>query len=294
MALNARAKAFRNDKEIMLQRLELESFESAYKNSAYKIPAVFRNDKEVMLKIVSKSSRSLIHASAELKNDRDVVLAAIQNKQPCAPLAIQHASKKLQGDKKIARAVLGHGHGIKALRLLPRSLQHDCNLVLQAIQWSCDECNESFETLKGLSEELLDDYDIVYEAVKRRGSNLQYVTDKSLLEDIDIVMAACENDGSAIQYVPKCQARDEMLEENNLIVLIENGGHCILEELGEEYMLKRKYLLAAVKNGMIIPEDISLKLYEQNRSLFKAVLRHTNQPFKQYEAFPESICKMPT
>ena len=121
-------------------------------------------------------------------------------------------------------------------------------------------------------------------------SNLQYVTDKSLLEDIDIVMAACENDGSAIQYVPKCQARDEMLEENNLIVLIENGGHCILEELGEEYMLKRKYLLAAVKSGMIIPEDISLKLYEQNRSLFKAVLRHTNQPFKQYEAFPESIC----
>jgi hypothetical protein len=282
-------KDLRCDKEIMLQRLELPSFESEYKNSVYKVPAVFRNDKEVMIKIVSKSSRSLIHASAELKNDRDVVLAAIQNKQPCAPLAIEYASKKLKGDKKIVRVLLGHGHGIKALSLLPRSIQHDCNLVLQAIQWSSEECNESYETLSELAEEMLDDYDIVYEAAKRRGSNLQYVTDKSLLEDIDIVMAACENDGSAIQYVPKCPARDEMLEENNLIVLIENGGHCFLQELGEEYMVKRKYLLAAVKNGLIIPHDISLKLYEQNRSLFKSVLHHTNQPFEQYAAFPESI-----
>ena len=278
-----------NDRVIMLQRLKLPSFESEYKNSAYKVPAVFRNDKEVMIKIVSKSSRSLIHASAQLKNDRDVVLAAIQNKQPCAPLAIEYASKKLKGDKKIVRVLLGHGHGIKALSLLPRSIQHDCNLVLRAIQWSSEECNESYETLSELAEEMLDDYDIVYEAAKRRGSNLQYVTDKSLLEDIDIVMAACENDGSAIQYVPKCPARDEMLEENNLIVLIENGGHCFLQELGEEYMVKRKYLLAAVKNGLIIPHDISLKLYEQNRSLFKSVLHHTNQPFEQYAAFPESI-----
>ena len=54
---------------------------------------------------------------------------------------------------------------------------------------------------------MLDDYDIVYEAVKRRGSNLQYVTDKSLLEDIDIVMAACESDGGAIQYIPDCAGK---------------------------------------------------------------------------------------
>jgi hypothetical protein len=273
----------------MLKRLELESFESMYKDRVFKVPQVFRDDKEVMLKIVSKSSASLIHASDILKNDRDVVLAAIQNEQPCAPLAIRHASKKLQADKKIARVVLGHGHGIKALSLLPRSIQQDCNLVLQAIQWSCDECNKSYETLSKLAEEMLDDYDIVYEAVKRRGSNLQYVTDKSLLEDIDIVMAAWENDGAAIQYIPDCPARDEMLEEHNLIVLVENCGHCVLKELDEKYIMDRKYLLVAVKNGMIVPEDVSLKLYEQDRPLFNDVLRHSSKPLKQYEAFPESI-----
>ena len=88
----------------MLHRLDLESFESMYKDRVFRVPEVLRDDKEVMLKIVSKSSPSLIHASDTLQNDRDVVLAAIQNEQPCAPLAIKHASKKLQGDKKIARS----------------------------------------------------------------------------------------------------------------------------------------------------------------------------------------------
>ena len=186
----------RYDRDIFLRRLDLPSFETHYKDDTYKVPREFVDDKEVMIKIVSKSSKSLSQASAELQNDRQVVMAAIQNPRPCAPLAIQHASKKLQADKRIARTLLSHGHGITAFTLLPRNLQRDYKLALLAIQCSSEECNESFETLSELSEEMLDDYEIVYEAVKRRGSNLRFVTDKALLEDLDIVVAACENDGS--------------------------------------------------------------------------------------------------
>ena len=112
----------KNDREILLQRLELQDFEEVYKNRCYRVPHLFRNDKEVMLKIVSKNSGALALASPELKADRQVVMAAIQNRQSCAPMAIRHASKKLRQDRRIARAVLRHGHGIKALKLLPRQL----------------------------------------------------------------------------------------------------------------------------------------------------------------------------
>jgi hypothetical protein len=55
--------------------------------------------------------------------------------------------------------------------------------------------------------------------------------------------------------------------------------------------MQRKYLLAAVKQGMIIPADVSLKLYEKNRPLFYKVLGDTSKPFKQYDALPRSILK---
>jgi len=281
--------ALRNDREIFMQRLELDEFETMYKDDEYKVPIAFCDDKELMLKIVSKCSGALSYASKELKNDRDVVMAAIQNPHSCAPKAIQYASKKLQGDRRIARALLEHGYGITAFPLLPRKLQDDYKLALLAIQCSSEECSESYEHLSELSEEMLDDYEIVYEAVKRRGSNLRFVTDEFLLEDIDIVMAACENDGAAIEYCPKGPTRDEILQGSNLVVLLENGGHSVLAELGDEYMLQSKYLMPAVKNGMVLTADFASKLYKEDRPLFMDVLRRTSQPFEQYGVLPEDI-----
>lgn len=167
----------KNDREIFLQRLELDCFQKFHGHRAYRVPQLFRNDKEVMLKVVSKNSLALSVASTELKNDRQVVMAAIQNPHPVAPQAFQYASKKLRGDRRIVRAVLRHGHGIKALKLLPRKLQEDYDLVLLAVKSSSEECNKTYEILEHLSDEMVDEADIVYEAVKHRGSNLRFVQD---------------------------------------------------------------------------------------------------------------------
>jgi len=282
--------ALKHDKEIFMQRLDLEEFESMYKESVFRgLPNRFRDDKEVMLKVVSKSSQTLSLASEKLQNDRDVVMAAIQSPHKCAPLAIQHASNKLQGDKRLARVLLGHQYGITAFSLLPHKLQGDYKLALLGIQCSSEECSKSYEHLSELSEEMLDDYEIVFEACKRRGSNLRFITDTSLLEDIEIVASACENDGAAIEYVPKGPTRDEMLHESNLLVLIKNGGHMVLNELGEEYMLDREYLLPAVENDMVLSAEISTKLYSSDRPLFMDVLRHTSKPFEQYNTFSDDV-----
>jgi len=151
----------KTDREILLLRLELPEFEEFYKSRVYRVPNVFRNDKEVMLKVVSKSV-----ASEELKNDRDVVMAAIKSPHECAPLAIRYASKKMREDKRIVRTVLRHGHGIKALKHLPRKFREDNKLVLLAVKSSSKEANASHEILSDLPEDMVDDADIVYEAVK--------------------------------------------------------------------------------------------------------------------------------
>ena len=51
---------------------------------------------------VRQSGRALQHASAELRGDRDVVLAAAQQDRH----ALQHASKELRGDTEFVLAAV--------------------------------------------------------------------------------------------------------------------------------------------------------------------------------------------
>ena len=279
----------KTDREIFLQRLELDDFETFYRNRQYRVPQVFRNDKEVMLKIVSKNSLALSNASQELKDDRQVVMAAIQNRQSSAPQAIQYASKKLKSDRRIARAVLRHGYGIKALKHLPRKLREDYKLVLLAVKSSSEECNETYETLSELSEQMVEDADIVFEAVKRRGSNLRFVEDLVLLDDIEIIKAACKNDGAAIQYCPKGLVRKEMLSGSNLKLVVENGGYSNLKKRDADHWMARGCLLSAAKNGLVASAEFMGRLYKQDPQLFMDMLRHTSRPFAQYRAIPEAV-----
>ena len=52
-----------------------------------------------MLEVVSKSGSSLRFASNRLKDDRDVVLAALRNN----PFAFVYASERLQKDKELKK-----------------------------------------------------------------------------------------------------------------------------------------------------------------------------------------------
>ena len=281
------SRALKTDREIFLQRLELDDFEKFYRNRQYRVPQVFRNDKEVMLKIVSKNSLALSNASQELKDDRELVMAAIQNRQSSAPQAIQYASNKLKSDRRIARAVLRHGYGIKALKHLPRKLREDHKLVLLAVKSSSEECNKTYETLSELSEQMVEDPDIVFEAVKRRGSNLRFVEDLVLIEDEVIIRAACQNDGTAMQYLPDL-IQKEMLRGENLRMVIENGN-CMAMESADDRWWTDEFILLAAKNGLIYCSENMADWYKEDRQLVLDILAQTDEPFEQYNDLPDCI-----
>jgi hypothetical protein len=148
------------DRDVFLARLELDSFEEKYKNEAFYVPTPFRNDKEVMLAVCAKNSRALALASKQLRNDRDVVLAAVQQRFHFAPFALQHASEKVRGDRKIVRAALNREHGIRCFKFLAPKLQNDHRLALSSIVCSSKECSRVYEHLSELPEELREDYDV--------------------------------------------------------------------------------------------------------------------------------------
>ena len=62
-----------------------------------------RNDKEIVLKAVQNRGSALQYASDELKNDREIVLEAIKFDKE----AIQYASEEMKNDPEIVEALKG-------------------------------------------------------------------------------------------------------------------------------------------------------------------------------------------
>mmetsp|Transcript_49100 Transcript_49100/g.78199 ORF Transcript_49100/g.78199 Transcript_49100/m.78199 type:complete len:254 (+) Transcript_49100:32-793(+) len=112
-------------------------------------------------------------APEHVKNDRMVVLAAVQN----YPRAIQYAGERVRQDKEVFLAAV-KSEGV-LLRLAPARLREDRQLVMAA--------------------------------VKQSGVALQYAH-ASLKADVDVVIAALGNDPDALRFAPvEVQLRPEVV-----------------------------------------------------------------------------------
>jgi len=271
-----------NDREVLLARLKLDDFEETFLHEAYQVPKKFRNDKHVMLAVCAKNSHALELASKKLRNDYEVVLAAIQQQYYFAPLALQYASLRLRGDKKLVRVALNREYGIRCVKYLAPKLQKDRRLILTSIRRSSAECSQSYEHLSELSEELRADEEIVMAAIRKRGSNLRFVTAPDLADDLDVALAACKQDGNAIQFVPKGPTRDALKRRRNIRTIIANGGGAALNC---KHLSKcdEECLLAAVENGLSDIRNLNTIFLKNRPLLLKMVQRSSTL----YRALPD-------
>lgn len=67
-----------------------------------KAPEELRNDKDVVMAAISEQGYAFISASEELKNDKDVVMAAISQKG----CVLQYTSERLRSDKEVVVAAI--------------------------------------------------------------------------------------------------------------------------------------------------------------------------------------------
>ena len=126
---------------------------------------------------MEKDGLSLKYASKRLRNDRDVVITAINEN----PLALEYASNNLKNDKIIIWNVV-ESNGL-LLHLASEELRNDKDIVLPAVKqnglalkYASKIFNKS--SLKGYYHDLQFDMDIVIEAVKNNGHSLIYVPDR--------------------------------------------------------------------------------------------------------------------
>ena len=150
-----------------------------------------RNDKEIVLAAVKKHGLGLQFASAELKKNKDIVLAAVNQTGD----ALEYASEELKKDKDIVMAAVNQNG--RALAHTSPELQRDKEIVRAAL-------DEDGASLEFCAVELKSDKEFVFAALKKSGyAALDYASDELQNDESILRTAVVQNIDTTIEYISK-------------------------------------------------------------------------------------------
>lgn len=191
------AKALRADREVVLQAVK--AGDDVVEPFAY-ADEELQGDPDFVHQIVEIRGSAVTFASPELKRDRRIALAAVQNDGD----AFMCINTSLQEDPDfVLEAVRVCG---SVLRFVSDELRGNRWIVLEAVQ------NDG-TALQFASQDLRADADVVFQAVRTFGLALVFASDK-LKENHQIVLRAIHNDGRALNY-----ANEELKKDRDLMAL---------------------------------------------------------------------------
>ena len=187
-ALQYASESLRADHEVVLNSM------GPYGFPQYASPALLR-DKPFMLDAVAKVPRLVLQdASAALKEDPEVVLAAVL----AWGGALEHASVDLQSDKQLVLAAVRQDGA--ALAWASEPLRGDREVVLAAVAMDGFALREAAVALQS-------DRDVVLAAVRQAGEALQFASEL-LRSDREVVLAAVTQDGWAMHMAAEALHSD--------------------------------------------------------------------------------------
>ena len=173
----------KNDKKFILNIILINPYILKHVNSEMK------NNYDIVLAAVTCNigyGEILLFASDKLKDNYDIVLAAVNHSGG----ELQYASDKLKDNYNIVLAAVNNNGN--ALLFASNNLRNNYDIVLAAVN-NCDHA------LEFASYNMRDNYDIVLAAVKHSGKELYYVSDR-LKDNYDIVLAAVNQCGRKLYH----------------------------------------------------------------------------------------------
>ncbi len=239
-----------NDKEIFMH------IGHCFGRSVFDIRDSLKEDRDIVLAVVQQDGRALVdYADESFKKDREIVLAAVQQNG----WVLEYAYESLQSDREIILAAVNQCGW--ALEYADESLRKNREIVLAAVKQNsralayADESLQSDReivlaaiqqnsiTLQYANASFKKDREIVLAAVQQAGCALEFA-DESLQNDQEIVLAAVQQAGRALQYA------DESLQNDQEIVLaaVQQAGRA-LHYADESLQSDREIVLAAVQQA---------------------------------------------
>lgn len=226
-----------------------------------------RGDKELAIEAVKIAYWNLSYCSDELRDDEDVVSAAIMQNG----LALEDASERLRGHR---RTVIKSFSSCFRLKHVGEHLKDDEDLVLKAIKidsnvyieisdrlrdskkFALEALEANCDTFRVFSSRLTDDKIIALKAIEYNYENVRFVSER-LKKDRDFIYAAIKHNPRVIEYlgaVDKPMAI-EALKINSVVF-------CKLSKDLQEDMEIQQYMVSAERNSrqMIRHMPIDIKI----------------------------------
>jgi len=203
--------------------------------------------------VVSYFPLALEYASTRLKDDPEVVKAAVNNDG----WALEYASTRLKDDPEVAEvAVEKDGN---ALKYASARLRDNPDIVIAAVK------NHGY-ALEYASKRLRDDPEIVTTAVKNKGEALQFASER-LQDDPEIVtVAISQSDGWALRY-----ASERLKDDSGIVTAaVEKDGYA-LEYASERLKDDPEVVKTAVKQNGDALEFASERLKDDPEIVIAAI-----------------------
>jgi len=215
-----------------------------------------RNDEEVVRAAVEWSGWVLKFASEDLKDNRELVLTAISDD----PSAWEHASERLRDDDELVRYAATKTwyaleHASDRLKNDWETVHHAVTEMGSALKFASDRLKNDREIVKTAvensrdgqafeyaSDQLKNDRELVHLAISFSGRLLAYASEH-LRQDLEIVKLALSSCGDSLKY-----AAENFKADRELVMLaVKNVGYS-LEYASKELKDDKEIVLEAVKN----------------------------------------------
>jgi hypothetical protein len=211
------------------------------------------------IKLVQEDSTKLEFLSDEMKDDKDVVFAAVNTN--C--YAAFYASPNLWGDKEFVLYVLDRfvsDGGYPPSNILPmvsKELLNDKDIIIAATE------RLYCKPLRYASESLRDGKEIVIIAVNYNGCSLKYAS-KSIRDDKEIVLAAVQKSGWAIKY-----ASEPLRDNKDMNIAAVQSDGMTLEILSKKMRSDEEIIMAAIFQNPMAIIHVSKKLRDDEYFLHR-------------------------
>lgn len=184
--------------------------------------------RSTLLSKVTNDGLYLRYISSELKDDKELVVAAVKQNGH----ALEYASARLQNDKQVvALAIAQCGF---ALKYASSKLQDDKEIVIASV-------SQYGNTLEYASPRLQDDKEVVTAAVKHLGDALKYAS-KRFQDDKEIVIKACKQNCFVSLYISS-----RLKKDRDVILANVKNNYNSFQHQTLELRSDKEYVLAVVK-----------------------------------------------
>ena len=230
-----------------------------------------RGDKEVVLAAVQQNGLLLEYASKEFKNNRTIVLAAVKQNG----LALEYASQNIKGDIKIVLSAICNRS--IALHYATKELINNRNLILSIINsFTTDTTEQKKSFLLGLalelsSEKLRGDREVVLAAVRNCCWGLKFASNE-LQKDKKFLIKCYRKNNDIRKYNDFIEEFDKLEKQEYDNVIIEKNIDILHLVKNKKQLCK--YLLDNEQYDIIYKNE---KIAKYIKNKYKVIILSLNE-----------------